>query len=197
MVVAIQAQVIRPVFFFEGVFTSSTLRLWTGYGDFSWDTEIWYGNGWFNGFDGAGETDDLRADGCSILLAGVPQSVISLILGEASQGKPGKLWFGALDDVGALVDTPYLLFSGRLDVPEIDDGAEGASVRITYESELADLEKEEEWRYTDEHQKFWYPGDRGLEFLASLADWSGYWGKPERDSKKRKKKENKQRGKRR
>jgi len=182
----LSASNVNIAYFFEGEFQSSTLRIWSGFGDITWDSKLWYGNGWFQGLGGVGESYDIKATNMEIQLAGVPSSVISLVLNETSQNRVGKIWLGFLDNSGAVIADPYLAFDGKYDSAEIDDGSDGASVTLTYETELIELEKAEERRYTDVGQKGIYPTDKGLEYVTAMADWEGFWGVPEKSSKKKK-----------
>ena len=186
-ITALASEHVDIAYFFEGEFQSSTIRLWSGFGDITWDSKTWYGNGWFQGVGGIGESSDIKATNIDISLAGVPSSVISLVLNEASQNRPGKLWLGFLDDSGDVIADPYLAFEGKYDSAEINDGSDGAEVSLTYETELIELEKAEERRYTDVCQKGIYPTDKGLEYVTAMTDWDGFWGIPEKSSKKKKK----------
>lgn len=181
----INAGVYRPALFFEGVFTNGTLNLWTGYGDISWNSKTWLGNGWLHvGGAVSKESDDLAANGLSIELAGVPLSVISLVLSESKQGAPGKLWLGFLNSSNGVVSSPYLMFDGKYDLAEIDERQEDPVITIAYESRLIDLERSREFRYNTEtqHTVWGYTEDRGFEYLPSVRDWSGAWGKQAKPS---------------
>lgn len=185
VIAQIESNFVRPAFFFEGEFTSSPIRLWTGLGDISWDSKTWYGNGWLQGFGGIGETADIKATNLEITLAGVPSNVIELALNEVSQNKAGRLWIAFLGDADYIVPDPFLIFEGKLDTAEIDDGSKSASVTFTYETELIDLEKAEEQRYTDAYQRSIYPDDTGLRYITAMADWDGFFGVPEKKNKQR------------
>lgn len=193
----IESDRLRPCFLFQAEFQSSILRLWSGYGDLSWDGETYFGNGWFTGFSGIGESRDIKATNLTISLTGVPSSIVSLVLAEALQNKLGYLWLAFLDEAGDLIEDPYLLFEGKLDTADLDDGPDTSNVTLTYETELIDLEKAQESRFTDAWQKAFDPADRGLEYVLTMANWDGFWGVPEAKEKKKdrdkKKKKNRRR----
>jgi hypothetical protein len=75
------------------------------------------------------------------------------------------------------VADPVLQFEGRLDVPAIEDGEDTATIAISYESELIDLERARERRYTPEDQAIDYPGDLGFAYVAALQDAQITWGR--------------------
>ena len=173
---ALAEQVIRPALFVEGEFPSGTLRLWTGLGDVDWNGSTWTGAGNLLGISPLEETADVVATGMQITLSGVPTSLVSLAISDAQQGQPVRLWLALLDDTGAIIADPVQAFTGRLDVPTLEDGAETCTITISYESRLIDLNRTREWRYTDQSQRQLYPGDRGFSFVTSLQDKPIRWG---------------------
>jgi hypothetical protein len=175
MLTEVQAQVMRPCIFFEGDFEGGTVRLWTGLGDLTWNSLVWTGAGNLLGLSAVEETTAVVANGITVSLTGIPVEYRSAAIDGARQGKAGRVWFGAIS-AGALVADPYLLFAGRLDVPEITFGGETFTITITYESRLIDLTRPREWRYTHESQKVLYPGDKGFEFVTVIQEQTPWWG---------------------
>lgn len=174
-----------PCYLWTGTFNAVPLYLWSGYGDLSWDSKTWIGNGWLQGFAGGSEQTDVSAQEMVVTLAGVPQDILSLVL-NANQGATGKFYIGALDTAGAIVVDPYLIFSGKLDVPKIKDDVENPVITISYESKFVDLDRPREFRYSSESQKIFYPGDRGFEYSSSAATWNGTWSNKKVDIRKKK-----------
>jgi hypothetical protein len=172
----VQAGTVRPVLLFEGVFATGTLNAWTGVGTLSWDSKSWVGTGAFGSVSAIEETDQVVASGIQVALNGIASTNVSLALQSCRQGAAGKVWLALLDSAGAIVGTPYLAFSGRLDVPVIDEGGDSATITIAYESRLADLERPRIRRYTDEDQRAEYPGDLGFQYVAGLQDKPIPWG---------------------
>lgn len=173
----IVAATVSPAILFEGEFDTDTLRVWSGIGDLSWNGYTWTGVGYLGGISDIEETDEIKAAGVTVTLSGVPSELLSLALANLRQNKPGRLYLALRDgDTGALLADPYLAFEGRLDVGEIDEGAQSATIAIKYENRLIDLERARERRYTHEDQQLDYPGDRGFEFVPSLQDAQISWG---------------------
>jgi hypothetical protein len=161
--------------FFEGVFASGTLNLWTGPGTISWGSKNWLGVGDLIEISPIDETVDVVANGAVISLNGNPPANVALALSDTRQGKPGKVWLGAMAG-GTVIADPYLAFEGKLDVPQIEDDAGGATIRVSYEHSLIALERPNERRYTDQDQKIDYPSDKGLEYIPALQDANIKWG---------------------
>ena len=175
---ALAAGDLRPCLFFEGEFDGGPLRLWTGGGSASWDGKTWTGAGDLIGISAIEESGEIAASGVTITLSGVPAYLVSLVIVNAKQGLPGRLWLGLLTSAGAVISSPVLAFAGRLDVPQISDDGASATITVTYESRLIDLQRPRSWRYTDESQKALFPGDKGFEYVTAIQDQEITWGNP-------------------
>lgn len=173
---SITAVQVTPVLIFYADFPTGAVRCWSGYGDLSWGGNTYTGIGNFGGVDRVDESSDQSAKGITFSLTGIPSSLIAIALADAYQGRTCSLWLGTLDSAGALIADPYLFFSGRMDVMEIEDGGETASIKLTGENRLIDLNRARARRYTHEDQQIEYAGDLGLEYVAGLQDKKIYWG---------------------
>lgn len=176
MEAALIARDVRPALFFEGTFASGTIRLWTGIGDMVWNAQTWTGAGALIGFSGVEEGGDIVARGVTVSLSGVPTAMVSAAIADAQQGLPGRAWVALHAADGTIVADPLQIFTGRLDVPTITDGADTCTVTISYESRLIDLNRPRELRYTHEVQQQLYPGDMGFEYVTSIQDRELQWG---------------------
>lgn len=198
VIAELTAATCRPLFLFQGDFSSgNTIRLCDGVTNFVWGGDTYLGNGWFKGMSPVRDDNDIRANGVDILLSGVPSSLVSLILSNSNHSCEGWLWLAMLDSSDAIIDDPYLLFYGKLSAPRIDDSSDIAEIMLTYEDALIVLQRSSELRYNHETQIDLFPGDRGLEYVAGLENWSGFWGtkvkkKRKEDSKSKRKKTGKE-----
>jgi hypothetical protein len=176
VITQLQAASVEVGVLFEGEFASGWVRLWSGVGTLSWDSKSWSGVGTLLGISGIDETNEIRASGLTVSLSGVPSDLLSAALGDARSGKTGRVYL-AFFSGGSIVADPILQFEGRLDVPAIEDGPETATISISYESELIDLERARERRYTPEDQAIDFPGDLGFDYVAALQDAQITWGR--------------------
>ena len=172
----VAGQSISPILLLEAEFASGVVNLWTGFGPLSWDGKTWQGGGNLLEVSQVQETTTTRAAGVSVSLSGIPSEMIALALGEHYQGRPARVWFGVLNESGALMADPMLVFSGRMDVMNIDEGGETSTIGVTVENRLIDLNRPREIRYTHEAQQALYPGDKGFEFVSALQDKEVQWG---------------------
>lgn len=167
---------VTPILLFYADFPSGAVRAWTGYGNLVWGGDTYTGVGDLGGVDRVEESTDQSAKGIVFTLAGIPSALITIALADAYQGRTCSLWLGAMDSAGAVIADPYLFFSGRMDVMEIEDSGETARIRLTGENRLIDLNRPRARRYTHEDQQIDYAGDLGLEYVAGLQDKKIYWG---------------------
>lgn len=188
MATALANGTVSPFFLFRGEFLSSTICLWDGIGDLSWDGQIWLGNGWLRGQSDITEDGEIKSDGVDITLNGVPAALVSLILSEATHASRGSVWIGCFDG-NDIIEDPYLLFTGALSAPRINDSNDTADIILSYEDDLIMLNRTKELRYNHESQQSLFPGDLGFAYVAGLANWTGFWGnktKPEPAKKSQK-----------
>jgi hypothetical protein len=176
VITQLQAASVEVGLLFEGEFASGWVRLWSGIGNLSWDSKTWNGVGTLLGISAIDETNEVRASGLTVSLSGIPSDLLAAALGDARSGKTGRVYL-AFFSGGAVVADPVLQFQGRLDVPAIEDGPTTATISISYESELIDLERPRERRYTPEDQSIDYPGDLGFDYVAALQDAQITWGR--------------------
>ena len=174
---SLAADEIQPFFAVEMDFSGSAVRLWGGYGNLTIDGKTYIGGADFLKISQVDETSEIKAAGISVQLSGIPTTLIATALTETYQGRDITLYFGTFNSSGAVNDTPYVLFKGRMDVMSVTENGDTSFVTITGESRLIDLEIARERRYTHQDQKIDYPLDLGFRFIADLQQkeivWSG------------------------
>jgi hypothetical protein len=83
--------------------------------------------------------------------------------------KPANLYRGFLDDNGALISDPFLLFEGRIANFSLEENATTSSVNIIIASHWADFEKIQGRRTSENSQKLLFSTDKGMEFASQTA----------------------------
>lgn len=160
---------VAPIVLVKAEFPSGDLNLWNGVGQLEWASDTYHGAGDLMQLTPAAETQDLRANGMSFTLSGIPSDLIDLALREEFQDRPITARLGAIDDQGRII-APYPFFRGRMDTMNMEEGGETASIELTAENRLIDLQRAKTRRYTDHDQKAQFPGDEGLAQVTSLND---------------------------
>ena len=174
---AIESSQVAPFLLFEGLFASGYVRVWSGYGELTWNGNIWEGVGSLGSISSIQETSEIQANGISVSMTGIPAEFISLVLEESEQGKSGKVYLGFMDSSNQVIADPYLCFEGKLDIPSIQEEGESSTVTITYESRLIDLQRPRETRLTNEEQQREFVGDLGCEFVPAMKEIILTWGR--------------------
>ena len=59
----------------------------------------------------------------------------------------------------------------------IEDTPEGATIQLTIESKLLELERAANWRYTDENHQSRYDGDTFFSYVQDIQDVQVAWGR--------------------
>lgn len=168
----------RPFYAIEFIYTQP-LRVWTGYGEFDILGQTYSGIGNLISVSTVTETAETKASGITIQVGGLNQDVIASALTETKQGIVVNVYFGVLTTTSnalAVVDTPYLVFSGNVDTVVISEGGDNSTISFNVENKLIALEQPLDFRYTNQDQKFFFPNDNGLEFVDDLQDKNVVWG---------------------
>lgn len=173
---SLSAAEVQPFFAVEMDFSGGVLRLWTGYGNLTINSETYFGAAGFMQLSGIDETSEIKATGINVQLSGISSALLSAALTENYQGRDITLYFGTFDSSGNINDTPYILFKGRMDIMNISENGDNSIINITGESRLIDLEVPRVRRYTSQDQKIDYPNDKGLQFVADLQQKQIIWG---------------------
>ena len=135
------------------------------------------------------ETAELTANGATVTLGGIKQSLLTLARDEPYQGRPLIIRLGAFDENGDLIASPVILFSGFMDIMTIADSGDTSTITVTVENKLIAFQRTAVRRYTAEDQKIDYPlklpngnsnpdYDAGFEFVAKIQEKEIVWGRP-------------------
>ena len=196
---AINEDTVHPFFAVELMFDGdNVLRMWTGQGTLVLaDGTEWAGLGTLLNISTVEETSELAVKGATITLTGIPSEVISLALSQPYQGRVCNIYFGTFATGNVLQEnSDYILlqdgtrievqstsqgfnsiFSGYMDQMNIAENAETASIELSVENKLIDLERARVARFTSGYQKSIYPNDLGLDFVEDLQDRNISWGR--------------------
>ena len=151
IITALSQPTVQPFFAVEMSFDSGAIRLWSGSIDRTIDGQIYVASGNLLSVGSVEEVSDLSAKSLSVTLNGISSDIISLALIEPYQRRPARILFGVSD-----VDDYIEVFSGKMNMMNIEDSGDTSIVELTIESKLIELERAKERRYTHENQKSRY-----------------------------------------
>jgi len=178
---AIKAKYVRPIFAIELDISDGTLRLWGGYGALNMTiggvSKTFTGTGDLLGFTPIQETSTLQMTGITVSVTGIKASLISSILSAEYTNRNGTLYMGLFDTSRNVIADVYTLFKGKMDVANIQEGAETSVITLNIESRMVQFDLPLNRMYTVEDQEVDFTGDLGLEFIPDLQDKEIIWGK--------------------
>lgn len=172
LLTALTGDLVEPYYAVELFFDNGTLRFWTGIGDRTIGSNTYTGTGSLLSVGPSEEVNDLSAKSMSLTLTGLDSSIISLALQEPYQRRQAKVYLGEQS-----VSNVVQIFSGQMNTMNIEDSAEGATVQLTVESKLVELERAANWRYTDENHQSRYDGDTFFSYVQDIQDVQVAWGR--------------------
>ena len=193
--------VIQPFLAVDLLFDSpNELYFWTGLGNLEVGGNTYIGTADILNISPIEETTEIAARGAQFIMTGLPASLVSLALTEPYQGRIAKVYFGLIpmparllaEDGSVLtaedlypisiapdINTEFVeIFSGYMDVMSINDASDTATIAVSVENRLIDLERARSRRYTSEDQKqiSGFTTDAGFDFVTDMQDKEIRWG---------------------
>lgn len=132
------------------------------------------GVGLLGGISTVSEAADLQSAGITVTLAGVPRDAVAIAMTEAYQGRAATVWEVLLDSDTGLMIEAVVIFRGRMDQMNIRLG-ETATVEVSLEDRLTDMDRPALRRYTREDQQRQFPGDQGFDFVPAVVERDIIW----------------------
>ncbi|MGC1781753.1 MAG: hypothetical protein WA708_04480 [Acidobacteriaceae bacterium] len=175
MAAALPAPLIQPVALALLTFKSATKYVWSGVGDFAYGGNTYAGVGSFGKVGAIAEGSTVHADGTTVTLSGIDSSLLTESLTDVQLGAAAQIWFGLMAS-GALIGSPYLIFSGTVDKPTVEISGKTMSITLALENKLVNLQRACQRRYTAADQHLAYPDDIGFNWVEILNDIALRWG---------------------
>jgi hypothetical protein len=169
---ALTAGSIKPFYAVEMLFDTAPVRFWTGHGDRTIEGETYIGAGSLLQIGDLEEIGDLSAKGATITISGLSDEMVSLALIEPYQRRACRIMLGVRGE-----DAVIEMFSGKMNVMTIEDGADSSTIALTLESRLVELGRAKPRRYNHESHIARYPNDNFFSYVADLQDRQVPWGR--------------------
>lgn len=149
--------------------------VWSGYGNLVWNGNTYQGVGKLGNVSVVQETNSVYATSATISLEGVNDSDLESTMDSLTIGSTCTIYLATIGN-GVIVGTPVPIFSGLTDQGAISESTNTTSVSIDIESKMSQLQRNREYRWTDQMQRFLYPNDGALRYTNTLQNWLGTWG---------------------
>lgn len=172
LLTALTQHTIQPFFAVELLFDSGAVRLWSGIGDRDINGNTYTGTGSLLDIGPADEVNDLSAKSMAVTLTGLDSGIVSLAIQEPYQRRKANIYLGEQSETSVVQ-----IFSGPMNTMNIEDSGEQATVQLTIESNLVELERAANWRYTNENHQSRYDGDTFFSFVQAIQDQKIAWGR--------------------
>lgn len=172
------AEVVRPIMFVECEFDSGDINLWNGVGSLSYGGKNYIGAGNLLAVEPVSESTDLRANGTSVTLSGLNNTLVGLAKDEDYQGRALTVKLGAMDENNDVIADPVIMFSGFMDTMMLTESGESSTITIDVENKLIQMDRAKVRRFTDNDQRIDYPNDDGFSFVTKIQDREIKWGVP-------------------
>lgn len=169
------ANIVNAFLAVEAVFDSGTIRVWSGLGDLTVDSNTYTGAGDLLSVSEITDTNEISSAGVSISLSGMNQDILDIALTENFQNRVVNIRLGFLTGKNESVGSMQV-YSGRITNFTISDGPRNNIITIELENRLVDFERPTNLRYTKESQQNLFNGDKGLDFVVSLQEADITWG---------------------
>jgi len=176
MLTALTASVVRPIYFVKLETPSLELNFNSSGRNITFASENYVANGNLQFIPTINETQELAATTCEIVMDGANSIQVATGL-SLRQSDAAYVWLGLADSSLALISDPILLFKGYFDNCILTDEVPTPTIVLTYESELLKMNRPGTFKYMNSHQQGLFPGDLGFQYVSSMEDWRGFWGR--------------------
>lgn len=167
---ALAEPVYRPLALIEMNFDSGIVRAHSGVGDFVWSGNTFTGVSWLGKISDWKEGEALVAYGIQLELSGLEEAIVAVSLGEYYRGRALKIWIAYLDENGQLIGQPVGPWRWRMSTLDGEFTGQKGTLVLSCTSRMAQWERADVRRYTNEDQLAEFPGDYFCEFASSAAE---------------------------
>lgn len=180
---ALSSDHVALVTFAKLEFPSGTLYLHNSLGTYTWGGNDWLGTGDLGEISQLEEGAEISPYKISLSLSGLDATISGAALTEDYYLQPVTVYLGVLDANDALIANPTVVWEGAMDQMELSVGAaDGDTIVLTAESELARFDKASNLKYTDAQLQSDFSGDLAFEFMADIEGAKIRWGDANSDS---------------
>ena len=171
---AILAGHVIPVIFVRLDFLGGVLRVHSQIGPITWThsvfgAETYLGIGDYGSVSAVQEALSTRPFGVTIKLTGVKGTLINDLLVDKYHRRSAHLFVGLNDASSALIDTPFEIWSGVMDKPDVAQRKTSGQIVMHCESRADIVHEPQGGVYNHETQTSIWPGDTGMEFMAKIS----------------------------
>lgn len=174
---ALQEPYLDPCILVEIYFASGPVRVCTANQDRILNGNVYKAAGALLEISTVEDGSTVLARGAAVTLSGIDLTVLPAALNQFQVGLKATIYLGLFGGVGeSLVNDSVIAFQGCTDQPTISVDQNTATIQISLESALLDLNTPVPYRYTNQDQQLFFPGDLGMVWVNSIQSIPIYWG---------------------
>lgn len=148
-------------------FPGGAVRLWTGVGSLSYDSETWLGAGHLGSIDKVADSLEKDDIGVELTLDYLDDDLRNEVVTNDPIGADASIYMALMASDGT-VSEAYEIFPGFIDEITILDAGQSGAIKVRLASELARMARPLSFNLTDAHQQTLFPGDKGCEYAARM-----------------------------
>ena len=180
---ALSSDHVALVTFAKLEFPSGTIYLHNSIGTYTWGGNDWLGTGDLGEISQLEEGAQISPYKITLSLSGLDATISGAALTEDYYLQPVTVYIGVLNANDVLIADPTIVWEGAMDQMELSVGAaNGDTIVLTAESELARFDKASNLKYTDAQLQSDSAGSLGFEFMADIEGAKIRWGDPNSDA---------------
>jgi hypothetical protein len=173
---ALQEGYLFPCILVEIYFATGPVRVCTAYQGQILNGNLYTGVGSMLEVSTIEDGSSIQARGVSVSLSGIDPTLLPATLTEFQVGLAATIYLGLFGGEGlSLVNDTVIAWQGRTDQPTITVDEKTATISINLESRLMDMNVPVPYRYTNQDQQLFAPGDKGFSFVNSIQSIPLYW----------------------
>jgi hypothetical protein len=151
------------------------VRLWGGIGLISWGGATWRGVGSLASLDDVETISTSAVQAMSFALSGVDPETAQILDADV-KGRKALVYLAALREDMSIVPNPILLAEATLDTQTLQISKEGvATIALVGYCGLSTMQEASSVMWSQEEQHRRFPGDSGLDLMATVASKSVQW----------------------
>ena len=147
----------------------------SGLGIITFDGDEYIGIGTLGTIADAKESEALGPAALTFTLSGVDMNLVAEALDAARYGDAITVYEGYVDDAGALVSDPWIIWAGKVDATGAVIGTD-PSVSVIGQHDISSLDEIDGSRWTNEDQQAKFSGDKFFEHIAAVPNLKLLWG---------------------
>jgi len=154
----------RPFNLVEIFFTTGTVYFTDSDRNITWNSNTYLAAGSFLSFSEINEQNALTVSDIEVQLSGVDRTYLTTILDETFMDRDLIIRKGFINDLNAVVVDPIIIYSGKMDQPNIIESSDGCTISVTVANLFVDFNKTNARFTNDESQKLFFPSDNGFQY---------------------------------